>query len=101
MKSPRFSDLSAEEQDWLENYLNGTIDSEAFELFQNRIVEKPELRVVMRRYLALDHALQERSDEAELRSDSATAPWLWSIGEPNLAPNHDTEVFICSPVIRV
>ncbi len=69
---PRFHDLSQEEQDWLDAYVNGTIEAPAFAALQDRMMERPALRAVMRRYLALDHHLQ--SDCAA--DDLAARPWL-------------------------
>ena len=76
MNDPRFGDLSSEEQDWLEDYLNGTMDQEAFESFQDRLLEKAELRIVVRRYLALDHGLREHCDRVSESSEQAISPWL-------------------------
>lgn len=53
-----FHDLSAEEQDWLDAYLNGTIEPAAFDALQDRLLVSEDLRAVMRRYLSLDHHLQ-------------------------------------------
>lgn len=67
----RFHDLSAEEQDWLDAYLNGTIAPVAFEALQDRLLTSAALRAVMRRYLALDHHLQMECAAADL----AASPW--------------------------
>ncbi|MEZ5386489.1 MAG: LamG-like jellyroll fold domain-containing protein [Prosthecobacter sp.] len=71
MKTARFDDLSAEERDWLDAYLNGTIEPAAFEALQERLLVNPALRSVMRRYLALDHHLQSECAAGDL----AAAPW--------------------------
>lgn len=69
--STRFDDLSGEEQDCLDAYLNGTIDSAAFEAMQDRLASSPPFRAVMRRYLALDHHLQMEC----AADDLAVNPW--------------------------
>lgn len=75
MNSARFNDLTPEEQDWLDTYLDGTIEPDAFALLQDRMLENPALREVMRRYLALDNSLQNESlDAAE--SPGGASPWL-------------------------
>ena len=76
MSSPHFSDLSDQEQDWLDAYLDGTIDPEAFETLQDRMMESAPLRAVMRRYLLLDDTLQEESHSFKPDSEGAVTPWL-------------------------
>jgi len=71
-QSARFHDLSPEEQDCLDAYLNGTIEPAAFEALQERLLASPALRAVMRRYLALDHHLQMEC----AADDVAVSPWL-------------------------
>ena len=73
MNSFRFQDLTTEEQDWLDDYLDGAISPEAFESLQNRLVENAALRSVMRRYLAIDDSLR---DVGENGAEAATEPWL-------------------------
>lgn len=75
MKTTRFHELPPEEQDWIDAYVNGTIEPDAFAKLQDRMLESPALRGAMRRYLALDHHLQ--SDCAV----QASSPWL-SVDEP-------------------
>lgn len=71
--SPRFQDLPKEEQEWLDRYLEGTIEADAFEALQDRMQESPGLRAVMRRYLALDDTLRmEVSEPGSVEGDS----WL-------------------------
>ena len=65
-------EMSSQEQEWIDAYLNGTIDPEDFNALQDSMMASPALRSVMRRYLSLDYHLQ--NDAGEL--DSATAPWL-------------------------
>ncbi len=68
----RFHDFTLEEQGWLDAYVNGTIEAQAFDALQIRMMESPALRVVMRRYLALDHHLQSVC----AADDLAATPWL-------------------------
>ncbi|MBJ06081.1 MAG: hypothetical protein CMO40_03040 [Verrucomicrobiaceae bacterium] len=58
MKSEPLQKLSSEEQDWIDAYIDGTIEPADFERLQDRMVESAGLRAVMRRYLALDNTLQ-------------------------------------------
>ena len=78
MKTASFQDLSDKERDWLDDYLDGTIESEAFEALQNRLLENADLREVMRRYLSVDDFLRNDSGSVgiESGSDAATTPWL-------------------------
>ena len=69
--SSRFHDLSAEQQDWLDASLNGTIEPAAFEALQARLLADPAFRAVMRRYIALDHHLQVEC----AADDLAAEPW--------------------------
>lgn len=80
MKPSQFKDLSAEEQDWIDAYLNGTIDAGAFESLQERLTSSPALRAVMRRYLVLDHHLQQNL----LAGSAAGEPWLETESAPTL-----------------
>lgn len=81
MEPSNFSELGADEQQWLDAYLDGTIDAEEFEALQDRMLESSSLRAIMRRYLALENSLQNESGDAEAASESATGPWL-SLEEP-------------------
>ena len=71
---PNFDELTEEEGNWLDAYLDGTISPEAFEKLQDRMLENPAVRQMMRRYLALDDSLR---NEVEIDSE-ATLPWLTS-----------------------
>ena len=73
-----FDQLSSQEQDWLDEYLDGTISPENFESLQDRLLENPELRFVMRRYLSIDNVLQNESADSGIEAEMATAPWLSS-----------------------
>ncbi len=53
MNEARFEDLPEEEQEWIDAFLNGGIDDDSFAKLQDRMLERPELRTVMRRCLAL------------------------------------------------
>ena len=55
MKKDQFSQLSPEEQEWLDSYLNGELSPEDFEAMQDKMVESAEYRKIMRRYLSVDH----------------------------------------------
>jgi hypothetical protein len=77
MKGKRLQDLSREEQDWIDAWIDGTIAPGDFELLQDRMMESAELRSVMRRYLAIDNSLWSADVDAALAAgDSATGPWL-------------------------
>ncbi|MDF1858929.1 MAG: FecR domain-containing protein [Verrucomicrobiales bacterium] len=76
MNSARFNDLTPEEQDWLDTYLDGTIEPDDFASLQDRMLENPALREVMRRYLALDSFLQNESLDAAESPGGAASPWL-------------------------
>ncbi len=74
MNETRFKDLPEEEQDWIDAFLNGEINDESFGRLQDRMLERPELRTVMRRCLALHHELQEHGEGATAEAiDSWTA----------------------------
>ena len=68
MSGPRFEDLPEEEQDWIDALLNDEIDAESFAELQKRMLERPGLRAVMRRSLALHQELQEHADGATGKS---------------------------------
>lgn len=78
MKVPRFSDLSPEDRDRLDAYLDGTITPEAFEVLQSRLLEDADLRAVLRRYLALDESLRSGAEaglDASLEASAAPFPF--------------------------
>ncbi len=81
MTPERFEDLTAEEQDWIDGYLDGTIEPEAFEALQERLVESAALRKIVRRYSGLHHSLQVDRENSE----EATAPWLEVAEEGRIA----------------
>jgi hypothetical protein len=66
----KFEDLSKQEQDWIDSYVNGTIAPEDFEALQNRMLESETLRRIMRRYLNIDSALR-----ADCEVDNVS-PWI-------------------------
>lgn len=77
MSQPKFEDLPAQERDWIDAYLEGTIEPEDFDSLQDRMMESPELRSVMRRYLGIDNALQTEAGQLEADdAEGATLPWL-------------------------
>ncbi len=78
MSDSRFEDLPEEEQDWIDACLDGTIDDASFSALQDRMLERPALRAVMRRSMALHHGLQAL---AEGGSDVASDPWKESESE--------------------
>lgn len=67
MKHASLQNLSTREKEWVEDYLNGTIEAEAFEALQAHIMESPALRAALRRYLTLDSYLQDENGAAELQ----------------------------------
>ena len=73
MKETRFSDLSPEEQEWIDALIEGSIDEASFERLQAAMLKSPELRQVVRRSLALHHDLTEQAMVA-----SEGEPWLES-----------------------
>lgn len=70
-----FSDLPDAERDWIDAYIEGTIDERSFESLQDRMLESPGLRAAMRRYLALDSSLLETGELGE------ESPWTSAIAE--------------------
>lgn len=70
-----FSDLSEEEREWIDAYVEGTIDEQSFESLQDRMLDSPDLRAAMRRYLALDSSLLETGELGE------ESPWTSVIEE--------------------
>ena len=69
---PKFDRLPSEEQDWIDAYVDGTIEPEAFDRLQERMLESSELRSVMRDYLGIDAAIR---DELASEPQSATGEW--------------------------
>lgn len=78
MNASRFGNLSEEEQDWIDAVLDGSIEGDAFAQLQDRMLAKPELRVVMRRSLALHNNLHQKAEATATASDS----WLAEDSEP-------------------
>lgn len=66
MKKDQFSQLSPEEQEWLDSYLNGELSPEDFEAMQDKMVESAEYRKIIRRYLSVDHSLEMLEGESPL-----------------------------------
>ncbi|MCB1226476.1 MAG: FecR domain-containing protein [Verrucomicrobiales bacterium] len=62
--NPRFHQLPPDQQAWIQDYVNGTLDEAGFAAFQNELARNPALRSQLRRYLALDDHLRRGSDEA-------------------------------------
>ncbi|MDA7888307.1 LamG domain-containing protein [Akkermansiaceae bacterium] len=58
MKTKQFSDLSRQEQEWLDAYLDGELGRDDFEAMQNRMVESADFRSVVRRYLSVGYSLE-------------------------------------------
>jgi len=72
-----FDDLPIEEQEWLNDYLDGTILPDDFAAFQNRLHESPELRAIARRYLAIDDSLRQGIEfDSNAAAAAAATPWL-------------------------
>ena len=61
----KFADLTAEDQNRLDAYLNGTIEPEDFAKLETRMAEDAELRAAFRRYAALDDSLRHTAGESE------------------------------------
>jgi hypothetical protein len=89
MKPANFQNLSDQERGWLDGYLDGTIEPEAFEALQTRLAESAELREVMRRYLSVDDFLRNDSGSvgSESGPDAATTPWLNVDGGDDAEPS--------------
>ena len=73
MSDLHFEDLSEQEQEWIDALLDGTLDEKSFAELQEQMLQRPELRRVVRRSMALQHDLQE---QAEADADHAMDPWL-------------------------
>ena len=74
MKPSKYKDLTAEEQEWIDAYVDGTISAEDFDFLQDRMIESAELRAVMRRYLSLDNSLQNEASGIDAGDDAS--PWV-------------------------
>ncbi len=79
MKPESFKKLSPEEQDWIDAYIEGTIETDEFNKLQNRMLDGSEFRAAMRRYLALDNTLQNEVPGAE---NLDVAAGSWSFQDP-------------------
>ncbi len=87
MNEARFEDLPEEEQEWIDAFLNGGIDDDSFAKLQDRMLERPELRTVMRRCLALHQELQERGEGA-----SGEAVDLWAAMDARPKPSNVVQI---------
>ncbi|MGB0155001.1 MAG: LamG-like jellyroll fold domain-containing protein [Verrucomicrobiales bacterium] len=74
MKPAKYKDLTTDEQEWIDAYVDGTISPEDFESLQDRMIESAELRTVMRRYLSLDNSLQNEASGIDAGDDAS--PWV-------------------------
>ncbi|MFT4546897.1 MAG: hypothetical protein ACI9UA_001889 [Pseudoalteromonas tetraodonis] len=83
-----FNELTSEEQEWLDGYLDGTIGREAFDELQDRMLVNPELRAVFRRYVAIDHELHIRS--ADVDSAASAEVRSWQLAPVHVAPDPKT-----------
>ena len=79
MKPESFKKLSPEEQDWIDAYIEGTIETDEFNKLQDRMLDGSEFRAAMRRYLALDNTLQNEVPGAE---NLDVAAGSWSFQDP-------------------
>jgi len=79
MKANRFEDLPEEEQEWIDAWLGDTIDETSFAALQDRMLDRPELRKIVRRSLALHHDLQAKADGS---ADATAEPWLENEATP-------------------
>jgi hypothetical protein len=57
--------LTEQEQRWIEDYCNETIDAEEFGKFQDALEASAELRSAFRKYLSLDAGLRQGSESME------------------------------------
>jgi len=91
MKFPRFGNISDEDRDLVDAYLDGKISSASFELLQDRMAVDAELRAVMRRYLSLDHSLRSEGEgDINLSSSVASKPWC-SVADADLDSKKESE----------
>ncbi len=78
-------------QEWIAAYCDGRIGAEDFSLLETRLREDPEARRLYRRYLNLDAALQDSSEDEESQAWQSpgnpahdrkvvTGPWVWGLG---------------------
>lgn len=80
MKSS-FSNLTSQEQDWLDAYLNGTIEADKFEAMQEHLLQNEDFRKIARRYLSLDDGLYNLEESG----DSLSQAWQ---GKPDPEPQN-------------
>ena len=81
-----FSHLSPREKEWLEQYLNGTIEPSDFEAMQDHMVEHASFRKTARQYLALDDSLANLGEAGEDLSNSWAKPHVEKPKRPLLLP---------------
>jgi len=81
MKPSKFSQLSGQEQNWLDDYLDGTIGQDEFSAMQDHMIQSSAFRKVMRRYLSIDHSLEVFSGETE-----EISPWAQPLSTQVKAP---------------
>lgn len=72
MKPKVLADLLPEEQAWLDAYVDGSIEPEAFAALEARTEQCTSFRRIVRRYLALHHSLES----ASTAGNSSGEPWL-------------------------
>ncbi len=65
-----FSSLSPQDKEWLDTYLDGTIESGEFENMQDHMVRDPAFRKAARLYLSLDDALFNLGEDGSNISQS-------------------------------
>jgi hypothetical protein len=70
-----FESQPKQHQSWIEGYVNGTLETEEFEAFQQALASDGSLRRMTRRYLALDDHLRRGSEDSDgSMADVVAAP---------------------------
>lgn len=75
MKPETFEDLSEQDQNNIDAWLDGTIEPAAFEQLQDRLMTDASLRRIVRRYQAVNHSLTTLGEIEDV------APTAWLKGE--------------------
>lgn len=87
MQPPELQNLTDEEQQWVDNYLDGTITPQEFENLQDRMAEHPPLRAFLRRYLSIDNSLRNQTTTAD--NIPTSDAWLQA-AQPSAQPAANT-----------
>lgn len=98
-----FEALSSEEKQWVESYMDGSISSEEFDLLQDRMLERPPLRAIMRRVNSINHELSILTTTSTSLDEVA----IWEESTENTHSHGDLEKtdslksFLQSPVLAI